>query len=137
VDDDSPGHFGQVDVSIEGHPVVGPDGGAGSLEGYLSAAALADRYGPEPSAWVSRITADDPPLRALARAVRIAHAIYRPHHVLLAGGIGVRLGHVVAQLRANVDRQLTSIARPGWTLATGDSDFHAAQGAARLAISPP
>lgn len=133
VDEDSPGHFGQVDVSIQGHPVVGPDGGAGSLEGYLSAAALANRYGPDPAAWVSRITADDPPLRALVRALRIAHAIYRPHHVLLAGGIGVRLGHLVAQLWANVDRQLTSIARPNWTLATGDGDYHAAQGAARLA----
>ena len=137
VDDDSPGHFGQVDVSIDGHPVVGPDGGAGSLEGYLSAGALTNRYGPDPSAWLSRITADDPPVRALARAVRVAHAIYRPHHVLLAGGIGVRLGHLVSQLRASVERQLTSIARPGWTLATGDSDYHAAQGVARLAISPP
>ena len=53
--------------------------------------------------------------------------------MLLAGGIGVRLGRVVAPLRANVERRLTSIARPGWTLATGDSDFHAARGAARLA----
>jgi glucokinase len=44
VDGDSPGHFGQMDVSLEGEPVVGPDGGAGSLEGYISAAALAARY---------------------------------------------------------------------------------------------
>src|SRR5437763_116274 len=32
VDGDSPGHLGQMDVSIEGAPVIGPDGGAGSLE---------------------------------------------------------------------------------------------------------
>ena len=46
VDGESPGHFGQMDVSIAGHPVVGPDGGAGSLEGYISSAALVARYGP-------------------------------------------------------------------------------------------
>src|SRR5206468_2885317 len=34
---ESPGHIGQMDVSIEGEPVIGPDGGAGSLEGYLGA----------------------------------------------------------------------------------------------------
>ena len=28
-----------------------------------------------------------------------------------------------------------SIARPGWTLSTGDSDFHAARGAARIALN--
>ena len=45
VDGESPGHIGQMDVSVEGHPVIGPDGGAGSLEGYVGAAALAERYG--------------------------------------------------------------------------------------------
>jgi predicted NBD/HSP70 family sugar kinase len=133
VDGDSPGHFGQMDVSIEGEPVVGPDGGAGSLEGYLSAAALAARYGGGEGAWVTAMRPHDPPMRALARGVRIGHAIYRPHHVCLAGGIGNRLGHLLPDLRRTVEDRLTGIVRPGWTLATGDSDFHAARGAARAA----
>jgi len=135
VDGDSPGHFGQIDVSLDGEPVVGPDGGAGSLEGYLSAAALAGRYGPDPGAWLRAVRVDDPPMRALVRAVRIAHAMFRPHHVFLAGGIGIRLGRVCDSLRAAVAHGLTNIARPEWTLATGDSDFHAARGAARLALT--
>jgi hypothetical protein len=50
-----------------------------------------------------------------------------------AGGIGVRLGPVVPALRAAIEKGLTNIARPGWTLAAGDGDFHSAAGAARLA----
>lgn len=135
VDGDSPGHFGQLDVSIEGHPVVGPDGGAGSLEGYLSASALSRLYVGGATAWPERMRIEDPPMRALIRAIRIAHGLFRPHHVCLAGGIGIRLGRLVADLRSAVADQLTNIARPEWTLATGDSDFHAAQGAARLAVA--
>lgn len=138
VDGESPGHFGQMDVSIEGHPVIGPDGGAGSLEGYISSAALAARYGPA-NAWLSRMEPDDPPLRALARAIRIAHALYRPHHVFLAGGIGIRLRPFLDELNRIVRHQLTGISRPDATLSAGESDFHAAQGAARLALThaPP
>ena len=129
VDGDSPGHFGQMDVSLDGEPIVGPDGGAGSLEGYLSAAALARRY----KDWASELKATDAPVRALVRAIRIGHAMYRPHHVALAGGIGNRLGRLLPEVRAAVEDRLTAIARPGWTLINGDSDFHAAQGAARAA----
>lgn len=132
VDGDSPGHFGQMDVSLEGQPVIGPDGGAGSLEGYLSAAALQRRYGAE-GAWLSHLQPNDPPVLALVRALRIAHGLYRPHHVVLAGGIGSRLGHMTASVQRAVADRLTSIARPGWTLTVADGDFHAAQGAARLA----
>ena len=134
VDGDSPGHFGQMDVSVEGEDVIGPDGGAGSLEGYLSAAALARRYGE--TAWVEKLRPDDVPMRALTKAVRIAHALYRPHHVCLAGGIGNRLTHLLPDLRRGIEDRLTSIARAGWTFTTGDSDFHAAQGAARAALRP-
>jgi predicted NBD/HSP70 family sugar kinase len=135
VDGDSPGHFGQIDVSIEGHPVTGPDGGAGSLEGYLGAAALARHYSDDPTSWPVRMRVDDPPMRALARAIRIAHAMFRPHHVCLAGGIGIRLGGIAPALRASVAIHLTNIARLDWTLSTGDSDFHAAQGVAKLAVA--
>ncbi|HZL36275.1 MAG TPA: ROK family protein [Tepidisphaeraceae bacterium] len=130
VDNESPGHIGQFDVSVEGAPLIGPDGGAGSLEGYIGAEALRQNYGADPA---SKLQPDHPPIKALARAVRICHAIYRPHHVVLAGGLGIRLGHLLPELKLLIETHLTSIARPGWTLAAGDSDFHAARGAARMA----
>src|SRR5258708_31988407 len=43
VSGESPGHFGQLDVSLEDPAPIGPDGGAGSLEAYIGAAALAAR----------------------------------------------------------------------------------------------
>ena len=132
VDGESPGHLGQVDVSLEAHPVIGPDRGRGSLEGYIGAKALAERYGHEAA---NKIRPADPAFAALARAIRICHAIYRPHHVCLAGGVGIRLGHLVDELRTAVNADLTGIARPDWTLTTGDSDFHAARGAAQFAAS--
>ncbi|MDB5295907.1 MAG: hypothetical protein JWO31_1890 [Phycisphaerales bacterium] len=132
VDGDSPGHFGQMDVSIEGHPVVGPDGGAGSLEGYVGAAALAAAYGTGPDA-LAGVKPADPAFRAIVRSIRIAHALYRPQHVVLAGGVGIRLAHAVDEMKAATNRQLTKIARPGWTLGLGEHDFHAAAGAARAA----
>jgi hypothetical protein len=45
----------------------------------------------------------------------------------------VRMGHVVEALRGHVERGLTRIAREGWTLSAGDSDYHAARGAAWMA----
>jgi predicted NBD/HSP70 family sugar kinase len=136
VEGESSGHIGQFDVSIEGHPVVGPDGGAGSLEGYMGVAALRQRYGSDAdvNAIISKWKGDEPPLRALARSIRIAHAVYRPHHVVLAGGIGIRLKSLLPQIRVLIDEKLTSVAREGWTLTTGDSDFHAAAGAAKVAM---
>jgi predicted NBD/HSP70 family sugar kinase len=134
VDGESPGHIGQMDVSVEGHPVIGPDGGAGSLEGYVGAAALAERYGPSGDTDpVERIESGDPPMLALAKTIRICHAIYRPRHVCLAGGLGIRIGRLLADLRTFVERDLTRLAREGWTLTTGDHDFHAAIGVAKLA----
>jgi hypothetical protein len=133
VDGESPGHIGQMDVSVEGHPVIGPDGGAGSLEGYVGAAALAERYGAGNSDPVERIKLGEAPVLALARTIRICHAIYRPQHVCLAGGTGIRMGRLLPDLRARVERDLTRLAREGWTLTTGDHDFHAATGVAKLA----
>jgi predicted NBD/HSP70 family sugar kinase len=130
VDNESPGHVGQLDVSVPGDPIIGPDGGAGSLEGYIGAAALRQRYGSNPA---SKIRPNDPPVLALAKAIRICHAIYRPHHIVLAGGLGIRLGRILPDLRKRVDTGLTSIARQDWTISVADSDFHAACGAARLA----
>jgi len=135
VDGESPGHFGQLDVSIAGHDVVGPDGGAGSLEGYFGAPALIKRFGGNLDSVLPTLRGDEAPFHALARAIRIAHAIYRPHHVVLAGGIGIRLAHALPKLRQLIETHLTNIARPAWILSTGDSDFHAAVGAAKLAAA--
>ena len=132
VDGDSPGHLGQCDVSLEGEPVIGPDGGAGSLEGYLGVPALIERYGSAENA-LRDMQPTDPPVRALARIIRIAHAIYRPQHVTLAGGIGIRMGRLLPALQEQVNADLTRIAREDWTLTAGEHDYHAAVGAARLA----
>lgn len=130
VDGDSPGHFGQMDVSIEGAPVIGPDGGSGSFEGYIGAPALARVYGTSPDA-LDAMSIGDPPGQALVRAIRIAHAMYRPHHVVIAGGVGIRLSRLRDELKSAVNVRLTSIARPEWTLSFGEHDFHNATGAAR------
>jgi hypothetical protein len=122
----SPGHVGQMDVSLDADPPVGPEGGAGSLEGYLGARALAGR---DPAA----LAIDDPPIRALVRALRICHALYRPDEIALLGGFGIRLVHLSEALKARIDDRLTALARPGWRLGFGTDDFHAARGAARLA----
>jgi predicted NBD/HSP70 family sugar kinase len=135
VEGESPGHLGQIDVSIENEPVIGSDGGAGGLEGYMGAHALARKYGPNVSIALDAMRGDEPPLRALVRAIRIAHAIYRPHHVILCGGIGIRLRRLTPVLRRMIETDLTSLARPGWTFDTGKHDFHAALGAAMIAES--
>jgi hypothetical protein len=135
IEGDSPGHMGQVDVSIPGEEVIGPDGGAGSLEGYIGAPALTARYGNDMAATLAGLSDKDAPIRALARAIRVFHAIYRPQHVCFTGGIGIRLKHLVPTIRRLVNTNLTSVADPDWTLATGDDDFHAARGAARLAAA--
>ncbi len=129
VSGETPGHFGQIDVSLDANPPIGPDGGAGSLEAYVGAAAMV-RYGANP---LERLGVDDPPVRALVRAIRIGHAIYRPAHIGLAGGVGTRLARLLPEIRIAVDANLTSVARAGWTLFAGETDFHAACGAARYA----
>jgi hypothetical protein len=132
VSGESPGHIGQVDVTLDDGtpPPIGPDGGAGSLEAYIGAAALGEIYGEN---WVNEIDASDPPVRALVRAIRIAHAVYRPNHVCLTGGVGIRLKALLPEIKAKVEENLTQVARAGWTLMVGESDYHAAAGAARWA----
>lgn len=132
VEGGTPGHFGQLDVSIAGEDVVGPDGGGGGLEGYIGVAALRRRYGDDVSAAVEQFKGDEPAVMALVRTLRIAHAIYRPNHIAICGGIGTRLRPLLARIRHAVDDRLTSVARVDCTLTCGDDDFHAARGAALL-----
>ena len=137
VEGTSPGHLGQLDVTLDDAPPVpvAPDGGRGGLEGYVGAPALHARYGPRVP--YDRLDESAPPLRALARAVRIAHALYRPDHIYLAGGVGLRLAPALPVLRRLVDADLTSVARRTCAIACADHDHHAAQGAARLALKRP
>src|SRR4051794_22042211 len=130
----SPGHIGQVDVSIEGEPVIGPDGGAGSLEGYIGVPPLVKRYG-STEAFLERASVNEAPIKGLVRAIRICHGIYRPQHVILVGGIGTRLVRIVSDIKRACEVNITNITRKDWTLSAGDHDFHAALGAARLAIT--
>lgn len=129
----SPGHIGQVDVTVPGdEDVIGPDNGRGSLEGYIGVPALIRRYG-STERFLSTATADASPIKALVRAIRICHGIYRPAHVVLVGGIGTRLKRLAHDIKAACDDHLTSVADKNWQLHFGDHDFHAALGAARLA----
>ncbi len=132
VDGESPGHIGMLDVSVGENPPLGPDGGAGCLEGYIGVPALKRDYGDDVNATLARLTANDLCLKALARAIRICHAMFRPHHVVLAGGVGTRLRDKLPIICKLVETNLTSIARPDRTLQCAANDFHAACGAARL-----
>lgn len=132
VDGESPGHIGMLDVSIGENPPLGPDGGAGGLEGYFGVPALKRDYGEDVNATLARLTERDPCMKALARAIRICHAMFRPHHVVLAGGVGTRLREKLPILTKLVETNLTSIARKDRTLQCALNDFHAACGAARL-----
>jgi predicted NBD/HSP70 family sugar kinase len=131
VSGESPGHIGQVDVSLEADAPVGPDGGKGSLEAYIGAGALVAGYGD--ANVVEKLGVGEPPVRALVRAIRVAHALYRPQHVCLTGGVGVRLKGIMGEIREAVAKDLTRVAREGWTLFCGEGDYHAACGVARWA----
>ena len=134
----SSGHLGQMDVSMavgddgEGVP-VGADGGRGSLEAYVGAAALRARLSGDLRAGLARVGVDDPAVAALVRALRIAHAIYRPDVVALLGGVGLGIGGLAGEIRSKVSEGLTGVARPGWRLEVGVDAYHAARGVARLA----
>lgn len=138
VDGDSAGHLGQVDVAVpldEGMIPIGPDDGRGSLEAYCTAPALRDRFGPR---WADRIAGlpeDDPCLVALARAIRIVHAIYRPGIITIAGGVGLLLAVHAERLARMINADLTSAADPGWSLRWAVDTMHAAAGAARIAAT--
>jgi predicted NBD/HSP70 family sugar kinase len=133
IEGESPGHLGQIDVTVDEPPTIGPDGGAGGLEGYCGVPALRRMYGSDVNSALEKLTERDLPLRALARTIRIGHAIYRPNNVVLAGGIGIRLKPKLEIIRTLIDTNLTSVARKDRTLHCAVDDFHAARGAARVA----
>ncbi len=133
------GHIGQIDVSLSNHAPIGPDGGRGSLEAYIGLPALRARHGDRLGFVLAKARINDAPLRALTRAIRIMHAMYRPHCVALLGGVGIAIGAspAAAELHGAVSDGLTSLARPGWRLEFARDGHHAAAGAGRLADRQP
>lgn len=120
----TPGHLGHIDVS-GGEPdaPVAADGGRGSLEAYIGAAARGAC-----GAW------HDTALGALARGLRIAMALYRPDEIVLLGGGGLALSEELKRLRDKVTNGLTKAAPDEWLLRCGEvGRFAAAIGAARSA----
>jgi glucokinase len=131
-----PGHIGALHVAHDPGAPRDRDGAVGTLEAYIGLPALRARYGHELPLAAAKWSPSEPPLRALVKALKIAHAMYRPQHIALLGGVGVAIGSVpglLQALREHTADGLTSLSREGWTLSAATSPFHAAQGAARLA----
>jgi predicted NBD/HSP70 family sugar kinase len=132
----SSGHLGHMDVAAgDPEPPRAHDGSVGTLEAYLGSPALRRRFNLPDHADIPPLAAGDPSVRALVRALRIAHAVYRPHRLALLGGVSFALAPLADHLRAATADGLTTLARPGWTLAFADDTFHAARGVARLAAT--
>jgi glucokinase len=134
----TPGHLGMLDVSLgEADPPCAGDGTPGVLEAYCGGRALLDRFGVgrDAGALASEIASmgeDDPAIRALARGLRICHAVYKPDAVRLCGGLGAMYAPVLGAIDRLVRDRLTSVARDGWTLACVDGPTLAALGVALL-----
>jgi len=128
---ETPGHFGQIDVTLDAEPVPR------TLESYLGAKRLHAEFGSRLAEAIAAFDIHARPLRALARSIRIAHAIYRPDTVALLGYVGMQFAACQDKLETIVRADLTSVAKPDWKLAFGSSPFHAAIGAARLAEVNP
>jgi len=130
----TPGHFGHMDVS-GGQPDAPATAaaGRGALEAYIGAEALrragVDLDAPAGLSHPALLAA----LAALARGLRILLALYRPDHIVLLGGVGLKLRPLLPQLEAEVRDRLTTAAAP-FTLACGRTGyFAAALGAAAAA----
>jgi len=132
VNGNSSGHFGQIDVTVADVQLtpIAADGGSGTLEAYWAAAnvqhCLSKHIGP-----------GLPPmlLQSLARALRIAHAIYRPDGIVLAGGTSLSLAPHLDEIEATTRQGLSAIARPHCGIHLATHAHHAALGIARLAAA--
>lgn len=131
VSGETPGHFGQIDVTLGG------DSAPRTLESYLGVRALRAEFGEGFADMVARFDRESVPLRALARGIRIAHAIYRPDTIALLGYVGMLFEGCRGELERSIRSGLSPVAKVEWTLTFGTSPFHAAAGAARLAALSP
>jgi predicted NBD/HSP70 family sugar kinase len=132
------GHIGQIDVGrIGDSDRLNADGSRNTLESFVGLASLLDRFPGHSDAQIAgklgQLTMGDPFMMALVHALRIAHAIYVPRTIVIAGGVGLALRGRSGEIKAAVSDALTTLADPDWSLVFGDSLYHAASGAARLA----
>ncbi|MFG0245906.1 MAG: ROK family protein [Phycisphaerales bacterium JB052] len=133
------GHLGQIDVGRLGdEDQVAPSGAINTLESYIGLPALRARLGCRDEQELVRLIASLPPegptMRALVAGLRVFHAIYVPDTVVLAGGVGLAMRGSGGAIHARVSDGLTTLANPDWSLLFADSLFHAASGAATLAL---
>jgi predicted NBD/HSP70 family sugar kinase len=132
------GHLGAVDVGRVGdQDRIGTDGRANTLESYIGVRALQHRR-LEPHGTkdthdrVIVLRASDLECEALARAIRFIHEAFTPNRVVLLGGVGMAISALVEELHSIINHGLTCDAKQGWVLAVGDSQYHAARGAAKI-----
>ncbi|MBO6513790.1 MAG: ROK family protein [Phycisphaerales bacterium] len=127
------GHLGHLDVGRHGSvDRFDAHGSRNTLESYIGASALND-YQHDGQLDLAELGQSDPPISALIHAFRTVHAIYIPDRIVLLGGVGLALRPLQSMIREQVSSQLTPLNRVEWALEFGDSSYHAAQGACRLA----
>ena len=128
-----------IDVSLgETDPPRAGDGTPGVLEAYAGGRALLARLGEHAdesaiAELAGRMDENDPAIRALAKALRVFHAIYKPDAIRLCGGVGGALAGALPTLDLLVRRDLTRVAQEEWTLGCVSDPFLAAEGVATLA----
>lgn len=130
------GHLGMMDMGRLGEvDVIGPDGSKNTLESYVGARAIENRFPDLKSTQIANaigtLARDEPFIVALVRAIRIVHAIYVPDQVVLIGGVGIALQPQSMDLIEAINNGLTVLANADWKLMFGDSPYHSACGAAR------
>ena len=134
------GHLGQLDVGrCDDADRIDQSGVRNPLESFVGIREIRDRLGTDDEtailAHLDTLPDEDPCMRALVRAMRVVHAIHAPDTIVLAGGVGIGLRSRRDAIRKLVNDGLTTLANPDWRLMFGDSLYHAAGGAARLAGS--
>ncbi len=133
------GHLGMMDVGkLDSTDRYAHDGARNTLESYVGARAIQGRFPGVASVDIptrlQKLEFDDPILIALVRAIRIVHAIYVPDRIVLMGGVGIALQPKRDELDSTIRDGLTTLAKPNWMLAFGDSIYHAARGAAACSL---
>ncbi len=128
------GHLGLMDVGRHGsEDRLDAHNVRNTLESYIGSAAFAD-YKSSGKLDLSGIDEGHPSISALVHSMRIVHAIYQPDRIALLGGVGVALEPQRDRLHRLVSDGLTTLANSQWTLDFGTSNYHAAIGAAKLAL---
>ncbi len=130
------GHLGMIDIGpLGGVDRLAPDGAKNTLESYIGARAIEQRFPSiEPTKLpraIETLGMDEPFINAIVRMIRIVHAIYVPDQIVLMGGVGIGLLTHQNKIETAVNDGLTSLANRNWRLMFGDSPYHAACGAAR------